>query len=80
MLNASLDFLRLKEARAVDQFARAARLSALKSNLAEGETHLVENEIDAFLGPCCINQLWAEFPLPLDRLIPRAEFAVFQGL
>ena len=30
-------------------------------------------------GLCCINQPEAEFPLPLDRVIPRVEFAVFQG-
>ena len=29
---------------------------------------------------CCTNQLDAEFSLPLNGLIPRTEFAVFQGL
>lgn len=28
---------------------------------------------------CCTNQPEVEFPLPLGGVIPRAEFAVFQG-
>ena len=31
-------------------------------------------------GLCCTNQLDAEFSLLLNGLIPRTEFAVFQGL
>ena len=50
-LDASLDFLRLKDARAVDQFTREARLAALQRDLAAGETHQVEHEIDAYLEP-----------------------------
>ncbi|KUF08808.1 hypothetical protein AVJ23_20605 [Pseudoponticoccus marisrubri] len=48
-LYASLDFLSLKEARALDQSSREARLAALQRELAAGETHQVEHEIDAFL-------------------------------
>ena len=39
----------LKEARALDHLTREARLAALKRELAAGETHQVEHEIDAFV-------------------------------
>ena len=48
-LNASLDYLLLKDARALDQFVREARLTALKRELSEGETHQVQHEVDAYL-------------------------------
>ena len=44
-----LDLLVKAEASQVDATSRAAKLAALKKGLAEGETHLVEHEIDAFL-------------------------------
>ncbi len=49
MLDASLDFLRANEARALDQAHRAVRLLALQRELAAGETHQVEHEIEAYL-------------------------------
>ena len=48
-LDASLDLPRNREVPAVDQFARNARLAALRSELSDGETHQVEHEIDAHL-------------------------------
>lgn len=49
MLDASLDFLRLRDARTIDQFARAARLTALQHELGDSDTHQIEHEIEAFL-------------------------------
>ena len=46
---ASLDFLLLRDAAQNDRETRAARLQALKRELAAGETHQVEHEIDAYL-------------------------------
>lgn len=48
-LNLSLDYLAVRDARTVDRHAREARLQALKREVAAGETHQVEHEIDAFL-------------------------------
>jgi hypothetical protein len=39
----------MREARSLDRTAREARLAALRSDLADGRTHQVEHEIDAFL-------------------------------
>lgn len=49
ILDASLDFWRLKKARELDQFQRETRLAALERELAENETHQVEHEIDDYL-------------------------------
>jgi integrase len=46
---ASLDYLRLKNSRASDQLTRKTRLNALKRELAAGETHQVEHEIEAYI-------------------------------
>lgn len=45
----SLDYLVMREARALDRSTREIRLAALKRELADGETHQVEHELDAFL-------------------------------
>lgn len=49
LLDASMDYFVLKDARALDQFSREVRLSALKRELAAGETHHVEHEVDEYL-------------------------------
>ena len=46
---AALDFMILKEARNLDHLTRKARLAALQRELAAGETHQVEHEIDAYI-------------------------------
>jgi len=45
----SLDYLVMREARALDRSTREIRLAALQRELADGETHQVEHELDAFL-------------------------------
>ena len=49
VLDASLAYLHVREARRLDQFAREARLAALQRELAAGETHQVEHEINDYL-------------------------------
>lgn len=49
LFDASFDYLVLKEARALDQPSREIRLSALKRELAVGDTHQVEHEVDEYL-------------------------------
>ncbi|WP_418025066.1 DUF6538 domain-containing protein (plasmid) [Paracoccus sp. TD-10] len=49
VLDASLDLLVMKDAQAFDQSARQAKLDALRADLTENRTHLVEHEIDAYL-------------------------------
>ena len=49
LFDASFDYLVLKEARALDQYGREIRLLALKRELAVGDTHQVEHEVDEFL-------------------------------
>ena len=49
VLDQSLDWLVMKEARNFDQNARKVRLDALRRDLAAGETHHVEHEIAAYL-------------------------------
>lgn len=49
VLDASLDYLHVREARRLDQFARKARLAALQRELVAGETHQVEHEINDYL-------------------------------
>lgn len=49
VLDASLDLLVMKDAQAFDQSARRAKLDALRADLTENRTHLVEHEIDAYL-------------------------------
>jgi len=49
VFEASLDYLVMREARALNRSVREARLASLKRELAEGETHQVERELDAFL-------------------------------
>lgn len=44
-----LDLMVKADAAHIDEISRAAKLVALKKGLTEGETHLVEHEIDAFL-------------------------------
>lgn len=46
---ASLDYLVMRDARSLDRVTREIRLAALRRELAAGETHQVEHEIDAFL-------------------------------
>ena len=46
---ASLDYLVMREARSLDRSTREIRLAALQRELADGETHQVEHEIDAYL-------------------------------
>ncbi len=49
VLDATLDFLVVKSAAGHDSYLRETRLAALKRELAAGETHQVEHEIDAYL-------------------------------
>ncbi|MFG6081394.1 hypothetical protein ACEUZ9_002014 [Paracoccus litorisediminis] len=49
VLDQSLDWLVMKNAQAFDQNARQARLATLRRELAAGEMHQVEHEIDAYL-------------------------------
>ena len=48
-LEATLDYMLLKEARSIDQFARETRLTALQREPGEGETHQVQHEVDIYL-------------------------------
>ena len=49
ILAASLDYLSMRESRNLDRFTRETRLAALERELASGDTHQVEHEIDAYL-------------------------------
>lgn len=49
VLDASLDLMHLREAAALAQSARRAKLDALRADLTANRTHLVEHEIDAYL-------------------------------
>ena len=79
LLEASLDFLRLKDARATDQFTRAARLTALERELGDGDTHQIEHEMEAFLA---MRGLSAEAGTPeravLAKHMMRAEIEALQ--
>jgi integrase len=48
-LDASLDLLVMKNARGFDSRMREVRLTALQKELAAGQTHQIEHEIDLFL-------------------------------
>lgn len=49
VLDASLDFLVLREARNIDHEARKARLAALRHSLADGKPALIKHEVEDFL-------------------------------
>lgn len=49
ILAASFDHLLARESRNLDRFTRETRLAALERELASGDTHQVEHEIDSYL-------------------------------
>ena len=79
LLDASLDFLCLRDARATDQFTRATRLTALERELGDGATHQIEHEMEAFLAK---RGLSAEKGTPeravLAKYMMRAEIEALQ--
>lgn len=49
MLNASLDVSVLKRRREFDAYSRRAKLNAMRKHLAEGETALINHEVDDYI-------------------------------